>query len=177
MTSSGRSHPKKLPPRLCEVFLLELFKDWMFIGQILRPANVFTTPPLTHTCALRGSSCCADFKSPANHPHLRPLPSSHYGSLSTQAWVHVYSHKKSNCSRRTQCAAVAHLPDAIPSSVRRSRIRRAKKKQEKQQRKLREIVLPSDFYSTVSIDDINEEIIVFDGGNSDCPPITPLMGV
>ncbi len=59
---------------------------------------------------------------------------------------------------------MAHLPDAIPSSVCRSQIRRVKMKQEKQQRKLREIVLPSDFYSTVSIDDINEEILVFDGG-------------
>ena len=95
-----------------------------------------------------------------NYPHLRPLLSSLDVSLSTQAWFHVYSHKKSNCSRRTQCAAVGHLPDAIPSSVRRSQIRHAKKKQEK----LLEIVLPSDFHPTVSILDINEEIIVFDGG-------------
>ena len=68
---------------------------------------------------------------------------------------------------------MAYSPDAIPSSVRRRRNRRAKKKQVKQQRLLREIVLPTNFNSTVSIDDINEEIIVFDGGNPDCPPITP----
>jgi hypothetical protein len=76
-----------------------------------------------------------------------------------------------------QFAAVAHLPDAIPSSVRQSRIGCGKKKQEKQQRKLLEIVLPSHFYPTVSIVDINEDIILFDGGNSDCPPITPPKGV
>ena len=72
---------------------------------------------------------------------------------------------------------MAYSPDAIPSSVRRRRNRRAKKKQVKQQRLLREIVLPTNFNSTVSIDDINEEIIVFDGGNQDCPPITPPNGV
>ena len=108
---------------------------------------------------MRGSSCCADSKSPVNYPHLRPLSSSRDVSLSTQAWFNVFSHKKSNCSRCTQCAAVVHLPDAIPSSVRQSRIRRAKKKQEKQQRKHLEIVLPSDFHPTVSILDINEEIL------------------
>jgi len=72
---------------------------------------------------------------------------------------------------------VAYSADAIPSSVRRRRIRRAKKKQEKQQRILHEIVLPTNFYPTVSIDDIKQQIIVFDGGNSDCPPITPPNGV
>jgi hypothetical protein len=60
-----------------------------------------------------------------------------------------------------------HLPDAIP----------ARKKQEKQQRKLLEIVVPSDLYPTMSTADINADIIVFDGGNSDCPPITPPKGV
>ncbi len=46
---------------------------------------------------LPAKSCCADFKSPVNYPHLRPLSSSHNKdvSLSTQAWFYVYSHKKS----------------------------------------------------------------------------------
>ncbi len=94
----GRSHPMKHAPHLREVFLSELFKDWMIISRLSRPANVFTTPPLTHSCALRGSSSCADFKSPMNHPNLRPLLSSHNVCLSTHAWFHVYSLKKSNCS-------------------------------------------------------------------------------
>ncbi len=72
---------------------------------------------------------------------------------------------------------MGHLPDAIPSSVRRSQIRRVKKTQEKQQRKLLEIVVPSNVYPTVSTADINADIFVFDGGNSDCPPITPPKGV
>ena len=172
-----KKSPQECPPPSPRSLLVGVGRRSDDYRSIIETSECVHYPPSTHTCALRGSSCCADFKSPANHPHLRPLPSSHDGSLSTQAWVHVYSHKKSNCSRRTQCAAVAHLPDAIPSSVRRSRIRRAKKKQEKQQRKLLEIVLPSDFHPTVSILDINEEIIVFDGGNSDCPPITPPKGV
>jgi hypothetical protein len=172
-----KKSPQEVPPPSLRRLLVGVGRRSDDYRSIIETSKRVHYPPSTHTCALRGSSCCADFKSPVNYPHLRPLLSSHDVSLSTQAWFHVYSHKKSNCSRRTQCAAVAHLPDAIPSSVRQSRIRCAKKKQEKQQRKLLEIVLPSDFHPTVSIVDINEEIIVFDGGSSDCPPITPPKGV
>jgi hypothetical protein len=125
-------------------------------------------PPST-PCGLRGSSCCADVNnSPTNHPHPSPL---------APGWFHVYSHKRSNCSRRTQCAAVAYSADAIPSSVRRRRNFRAKNKQQKQQRKLCTIVVPPEYYPTVSIEEIKRDIIVFDGGNSDCPSITPPHGV
>ncbi len=63
-----------------------------------------------------------------------------------------------NCSRRTQGAAVAHLPDGVPSSIRRSRIQGAKKKLHKQQRLLCEIVLSLDILNpTVSIEDIDKE--------------------
>ena len=172
-----KKSPQEAPPPSPGSILVRVGQRSDGFWSIIETSERVHYPPSTHTCALRGSSCCADFKSPVNYPHLRHLSSSRDVSLSTQAWFHVYSHKKSNCSRRTQCAAVAHLPDAIPSSVRRSRIRCAKKKQEKLQRKLLEIVLPSNFHPTVSILDINEEIIVFDGGNSDCPPITPLKGV
>ena len=134
-------------------------------------------PPSIHSRGLRGSSCCAVSKFPGNLSNLRPL-SSHDVTTSSQAWFHVYSHKTANCSRRTQCAAVAHLPDGVPSSIRRSRIRRAKKKLHKQQRLLREIVPSLDILNpTVSIEDIDKEILVFDGGNSDCPAITPPKGV
>ena len=176
MTLSGRSLPKKPPPPSPRSIFVRVGRRSDGFWSIIETSEPVHYPPSTHTCALRGSSCRADFKSPTNHPHLRPLSSSHDGS-STKSWFHVYSNKKSNCSRRTQCAAVAYSPDAVRYSVRRRRIGRAKKKQEKQQRKLSEIVLPSDFSPTVSIDDINQEIIVFDGGNSDCPPITPPNGV
>ena len=111
-------------------------------------------PPSIHSHGLRGSSCCAVSKFPGNLSNLRPL-SSHDVTTSSQAWFHVYSHKTANCSRCTQCAAVAHLPDGVPSSIRRSRICRAKKKLHKQQRLLREIVPPLDILNpTVSIEDI-----------------------
>jgi hypothetical protein len=133
-------------------------------------------PPSIHSRGLRGSSCCAVSKFPGNLSNLRPL-SSHDVTTSSQAWFHVYSHKTANCSRRTQCAAVAHLPDGVPSSIRRSRIRRGKKKLHKQQRLLRQIVPSLDILNpTVSVEDIDKEILVFDGGNSDCPAITPPKG-
>lgn len=172
-----KKSPQEAPPPSPGSILVRVGQRSDGFWSIIETSERVHYPPSTHTCALRGSSCCADFKSPTNHPYLRPLSSSQDGSLSTQAWFHVYSNKKSNCSRRTQCAAVAYSADAIPSSVRRRRIRRAKKKQEKQQRILHEIVLPTNFYPTVSIDDIKQQIIVFDGGNSDCPPITPPNGV
>jgi hypothetical protein len=50
------------------------------------------------------------------------------------------------------------------------------KKLRKQQRILCEVV-PSSDQVTFSISDIDQDIIVFDGGNSGCPPITPPKGV
>jgi hypothetical protein len=48
---------------------------------IIKTSKRVHYPPSTHSCALRGSTCCADFKSPVNHLHLRPLSSSHDVSL------------------------------------------------------------------------------------------------
>ena len=93
-----KKSPQEAPPPSSRSLLVGVVQRSDVYRSIIETSERVHYPPSTHTCALRGSSCCADFKSPANHPHLRPLPSSHDGSLSTQAWVHVYSHKKSNCS-------------------------------------------------------------------------------
>jgi hypothetical protein len=69
------------------------------------------------------------------------------------------------------CAAAAHLPDLVSGPVLDHRSRRAKKKLQKQQRQLLEVCPPVD-QIIFSIDDINNDIIVFDGGNSSCPIIT-----
>ena len=114
-------------------------------------------PPSIHSRGLRGSSCCAVSKFPGNLSNLRPL-SSHDVTTSSQAWFHVYSHMTVNCSQRTQCAAIAHLPDGVPSSICRSRICCAKKKLHKQQCLLRKIVPPLDILNpTVSIEDIDKK--------------------
>ncbi len=84
----------------------------------------------------------------------------------------MYSQRHSNCSRCTQCAAVAHKKDDISSVVCFCRYRRAKNKLQKQQRLLREVVILSG-QRTISPLLIKEHIVVFDGGNMGCPPITP----
>ena len=106
-----------------------------------------------------------------NRQNLQPLTSNDV-SNSSNAWSHVYSQSKANSSRRTQCASIAHSTNGLSSSVRRSRYRRAKKKQTKQLLLLTEIVLSSD-HVPFSISYIEDEIIVFDGGNLSCPPISP----
>jgi hypothetical protein len=121
------------------------------------------------------SSCHVGNVSPADHLNLSLL-SSHNVRTSSKAWFHVYSHRKANCSRRTQCAAVAHLPDGVSGPIYHRRLRRAKKKLQKQQRLLSEVVLPTD-QVTISDDDIKADIIVFGGGNSSCPMITPPKNV
>ncbi len=118
-----------------------------------------------------GSSCRADPVSLDNHPNLQPL-SSHDVSTPSNSWIHVYSQKKASSSRCTQCATVAHLSDGVSGPIRHRHYLHAKKKLKKQQRLLLEVVPPSEQF-TFSISDINENIIVFDGGHSSCPIITP----
>ena len=160
---SSRSLAKH-PPRLLELILLEMVVDSMIIRWLQASAKVITTPPLIHSHVLRGSSCRAGTVPPANHQNLQPLLSNDVLLPRSNAWFHVYSKRNANSSLCTQCAAIAHLP------VRQ--FCRAKNKFQKQQCLLREVV-PSSDQVTFSSADIDQEIIVFDGGNSGCPMITP----
>lgn len=128
-------------------------------------------PPSIHTRVLKGSSCHADTVLANHRSNPQPLSSNDVRTFS-KSWFHVYSQKKTNCSRRTMCAAAAHLPDLVSGPVCHRRSRRAKKKLRKQQHQLLEICPPVD-QIIFSMDDINSNIIVFDGGNSSCPIITP----
>ena len=127
-------------------------------------------PPLTHNRGSRGSSCCAVTVS-HDRQNVEPLTNNDV-SNSSSSWCHVYSQSKANSSRRTQCASVAYLSDGLSSSVRRRRNRRAKKKLQKQHSVLREVIVSSD-HVPFSLCDIEDDIVVFDGGNMSCPPITP----
>ncbi len=70
------------------------------------------------------------------------------------------------------CAAAAHLPDLVSGPVCHRWSRCAKKRLQKQQRQLLEVCPPVD-QIIFSIDNIINNIIVFDGGNYSCPIITP----
>ena len=88
----------------------------------------------------------------------------------------IYSNRKANSSRCTQYAAVAYLTDSVSSSVGRRRLRRTENKLQKQQHLLLEVV-PSSDQVTFSSAYIDQEIIVFGGGNVGCPMITPPKSV
>ena len=86
-------------------------------------------------------------------------------------WVHTFSKSRANSSLRTQCAAVATVDVESPTVFHR-RLRRARKKSRKIDNLLREIVVPLTQVK-LSINEIDSEIIVFDGGNESTPPIRP----
>ena len=81
------------------------------------------------------------------------------------SWLHVFSKSCSTTSLCTQSAAVAYLDVKSPKVLHR-RARRAKKKDLKIQEILREVIVPQG-QVTLSCNEIDSEIIVFDG--SDVP--------
>ena len=89
-------------------------------------------------------------------------------------WVHSFASTR-NCSVRTQAGAVAHLE--IPDHNKKGKVihrrrRRHRKKQRKQELLLEEHILPDHVSSNLlTADDILNDIIVFDGGDADNPPI------
>ncbi len=96
------------------------------------------------------------------------LPPSH-----SHSWVHVFSKSSSTTSLRTQCvnAAVTHLKVLSPKVLHRRSCCYQKKKQ-KITNLLREVVVPSNQFK-LTTQDIDSEIVVFDGGNISSPPIKP----
>ena len=85
-------------------------------------------PPLIHSHVLRGSSCRAGSVPPTNHQNLQPLSSNDVFLPRSNAWFHVYSKSNANSSLCTQCAAVAHLPVDVSSSVHYRQFYHAKNK-------------------------------------------------
>ena len=101
-----------------------------------------------------------------------------YVSPGVPPWVHVFSKSTQSSSLRTQLASVAHFAESISHKSRNNRKNRAKKKFKKQQRLLREVVVPPNVtINLLSTKEIDKEIIVFDGGNNANPPLRPPDGV
>ena len=96
---------------------------------------------------------------------LTPSPSN--------SWVHVFSKSSSTTSQRTQCAnaAATHLKVLPPKDLHR-RSHCSQRKKQKITNLLREIVLPTTQFK-ITTQDIDSEIVVFDGGNISSPPIKP----
>ena len=74
------------------------------------------------------------------------------------SWVHVFSNSCANSSLRTQCAAAASANAHCPTVFHR-RNRRARKKRQKQDLSLREMVVPPNQVK-LSIAEIDSKVIV-----------------
>jgi hypothetical protein len=91
--------------------------------------------------------------------------------FSPPPWIHVFLKSCSTSSLCTQCAAAALWVVSSPRVLHR-RSRRAKKKQQKLRKILKDIVLPYHHFK-LSTNQIDQDIIVFDGGDPSTPPIRP----
>jgi hypothetical protein len=119
-----------------------------------------------------GASChaCTQQSLSPSDSHTRD-----YISTGIPPWVCV-SKSSSSSSRPTQCASITHSQQDISNIARHRRNPQARKKFMKQQRFLCEVVIPCNQYN-LSIQEIEDDIIVFDGGNSTTPPILPPDGL
>jgi hypothetical protein len=132
--------------------------------------------PSTQVIVSSGSSCHTVDRLTESTEKDRQSPFPSYSLLAPPPpWVHVFSKSCANSSLRTQCAAAASLQVMSPTVFHR-RIRRARKKQRKQDRMLHEIRVPPT-QVLLSPNQIDSDIIVFDGGDDSTPPIRPPDGI
>ena len=104
-----------------------------------------------------------------------PLPQPQPPLWVNPSWVHVFSKSCSTTSLRTQSAAVAYLDLKSPKVLHR-RARRAKKRDFKIQEILREVIVPQG-QVTLSCNEIDSKIIVFDGSDVPSNHIRPPHGI
>ena len=125
--------------------------------------------PLTQSTVSSGISCHTfDRLLEKDDVKLWSLAHNHQ---SPPSWVHVFSKSSSTTSLHTQCAAAAYLDVKSPKVLhRRAQARRAKKKHQKTKDFLREVIVPPDQF-LLTCNEIDSEIIVFDGGDTTSPQI------
>ncbi len=82
----------------------------------------------------------------------------------------------SSSSLCAQCASIAHSQQQISNIARHHCNRHGRKKFNKQQRVLHEVAIPCNQHKLL-IQEIEDEVIVFDEGNPETPPILPPDGL
>ncbi len=120
-----------------------------------------------------GSSCHARVQITDTREKSQPLTL--YRSSSPPSWVHIFSKTRANSSLCTQCAATA-AADVLSPIVFHCCLCQARKKLKKQERVLREVAV-SMTQLKITTSKINNEVIVFDGGNSNTPPMRSPNGI
>jgi hypothetical protein len=112
-----------------------------------------------------GASChaCTQQRHSPCDSHIRD-----YLSTGVPKWVCVLK-SASSLSLRTQCASIAHSQQQISNIARHRHNGCARKKFNKQQRVLCEVAILCNQHK-ILIQEIEDEVIVFDGGNPKTPP-------
>ncbi len=108
-------------------------------------------------------ACTQQRHSPRNN-HMRD-----YLSTGVPNQIHV-SKSLSSSSLSTQCASIAHSQRQISNIAHHCRNPCARKKFNKQQCVLCEVAIPCNQHKLL-IQEIEDEVIVFDGGNPKTPPV------
>ncbi len=93
-------------------------------------------------------------------------------------WVHVFSKSTHPSSLRTQAASIAHMEQTVHKKARHHRNRRSMKKLLKHKHLLTEVIVPECIQQNIlTKSQINNEIVVVDGGDDGNPPIVSPDGV
>jgi hypothetical protein len=114
-----------------------------------------------HTTA----SCTDKEKDMESSTHLKSVSNPH-------SWVHVFSRSTASTSLHTQCTTEAYR-NVKSTKVLHRRSCCAKKKERKLTSILHEMAVPPETFK-LSHQQIDSEVIVFDGGNSTIPHVLPL---
>ena len=99
-------------------------------------------------------------------------------SLCPPPWVHVFAKSTQPSSIRTQAASIAYIEQPVHKKARHRRSRRSKKKLRKQLKLLTKVIVPTTIkQNLLSESDIENKVVVVDGGDDGNPPIRPPDGV
>lgn len=126
--------------------------------------------PLTQSCTVSSGWSCHTTANYSKTEDVVPLVCPNVMNPHP-SWVHVFAKSSTTTSLRTQCASAASKYATSPKVFHR-RSRRARKKCMKMNKILREVMVPHNQFK-LSHNEIDADIIVFDGGNSTSPPIKP----
>jgi hypothetical protein len=86
--------------------------------------------------------------------------------------IHLFSKSTKSSSCKTQATSIAYLEEPTTKKIHHSCNRRAKRKYEKQNQLLTEVVVPAHIQKNLlTAHDVEKDILVFDGEDSNNPPI------
>ncbi len=98
-------------------------------------------------------------------------------SLCPPPWVHVFAKLTQPSSIRKQAASIAYIDQPVHKQTRHCRSRRSKNKLCKQLKLLTQVIVPGTIeQNLLSESDIENEVVVVDGGDDGNPPIHPPNG-